>query len=116
MAGLTITPLREITMLLFEVGLPSPEPLGIAGGRLTVTISGPSGAGQPIVVDTAPGNSVVRGQQLVGNHGDTVRASFVYIKRNGKPSTVPATIEAVLADHFPAPNPGPITINVYAES
>ena len=85
MAGLSITALREVTMLLFEIGLPSPEPLGISGGRLTVTISGPAGPGQPIVTETSPGSVVVRGPQLVGNHGDSVHAEFVYLKRNGKP-------------------------------
>ena len=98
-------------MLIFDVVLPAiPEaPSDIVGGRLTYVIA----EVEAVVVDTAVGQEKV--EVLRGNDGDTVALSFVWVDDAGNESVEPSTLEAVLVDTFPPPNPGELGIVVTGE-
>jgi hypothetical protein len=90
----------------FKIEIPPTTSGKVANGELTVTVAG----GQSHVFITAKTQSEVIAPVFVGEDGQFVDASFVYVSTRGVKSEVPATIHHELVDMSPPPNPGPIRL------
>ncbi len=104
--------LEDGSMLVFKINLPAlPDPPGdIVSGELTVTIGGAS----PVVIPTTSGQAVV--DELRGNQGDSVTASFAWVDDAGNRSVHPSSIDGlVLNDTIPPPDPGALSLEVTRE-
>lgn len=114
--GIHIFEEDDMARLRFAIALPPlPEDPGmqneIARGQLTVQV----GVEAPLVIDTDKTASQISDERFVGEQGQEVTASFVWVDDAGNQSVNASTAAAVLADTIPPADPGALGIQVVEE-
>lgn len=95
-------------MLIFKISLPPVGASDVVERRLTVTVGG----GDPIVATMDP--TVDTTGELAGNDNDAVHAELIDVDDSGNQSQ-PSTLDAVLTDTIPPPQPGAMGITMIRE-
>lgn len=83
----------------------------IANGRLVVAV----GEGEKFAIDTAKDVTELVDDRLVGQQGDVVACSFVWVDDAGNESVTPATLNVTLTDTIPPADPGALGLAVTEE-